>query len=178
MRYFTRGWHSGDLDDDEVDAARTAYWARITAIEDRLPEPILRLARQVNLHDGMIEKITWDGAGKGLVLDVVVSALDPPHQVQTVRIALGGALMGEKGIDTLRDAARDRNASNLYWEVDVDDRGWSSDAPFILRLLFWPRDELSIDFAELTLDVEDRIDERVRLSPFFIETANDHVEGD
>lgn len=176
MRYFTRGWHEGDLDDDEADAVKAAYWARIATIEDRLPEPILRLARHVNLHDGVIEKVTWDPANESLVLDLVASALKSPQQVQAVRIAFGGALMGEKRIDTLRDAARDRKSSILYWEIDVDDRGWSPEAPFVLRLLLWPRDELSIDFAELELDVEDRSDDRVRLSPFFIEVLHDEDE--
>jgi hypothetical protein len=177
MRYLTRGWCDSDLDDDEVEAARAAYWARIDAIENRLPEPLLRLARHVNLHDGVIESVTWEPANKTLVLDVVASALKPPHQVQNVRITLGGALMGERRINSLRDVARDRESSILYWEVDLDDRGWSPDAPFILRLLFWPRDELSIDFAELTLAVEDRTDGRVRLSPYFLVVVPDEDEA-
>jgi len=178
MRYLTRGWYVGELSDDETEAAKLAYWARIAAIEDRLPEPMVRLARHVDLHDGVIERVTWDPAEKHLMLDVVTSTPKLPETTQTVRAAFGGALMGKQRIDTLRHVARDREACILYWEIDVDDRETSLDAPLTLRLLFWPRDEVSIDFAELTLDIQDRIDGRVQIKPYFVEVFQDEDETD
>jgi hypothetical protein len=41
------------------------------------------------------------------------------------------------------------------------------------RLLFWPRDELTIDFGTLTLELQPRADDRVHLGPFFLEVLAD-----
>ena len=37
------------------------------------------------------------------------------------------------------------------------------------QLLFWPRDELTIDFIGLSLEIADREDGRVSLGGFFVE---------
>jgi len=47
----------------------------------------------------------------------------------------------------------------LESEVDCDDEG-----VFSHRLLFWPRDELTIDFTDLSLEIADREDRRVDLA--------------
>lgn len=173
MRYFTRGWANGDLNDSEVEAVTAAYSARVAVIEDRLPEPMLRLARLGSLHDGVIEQVTWDPASKCLMLDLVTWTPSPSQHFQSVRLTVAGALLGQRRLDTLRAVAADRSSCILYWEVDVADDQDSAEAPLILRFLFWPREELSIDFAELTLDVVDRTDDRVRLHPYFVEIAPD-----
>jgi hypothetical protein len=40
---------------------------------------------------------------------------------------------------------------------------------FSHRLLFWPRDELTIDFTGLSPEIADREDGRVSLGGFFVE---------
>ena len=74
------------------------------------------------------------------------------------------ALLGDRRIRTLRDVARDRETEILESEVDCDDEG-----VFSHRLLFWPRDELTIDFAGLSLEIADHEDRRVNLGGFFVE---------
>jgi hypothetical protein len=44
---------------------------------------------------------------------------------------------------------------------------------FSHRLLFWPRDELTIDFADVEVELTDREDERVFLIGFFREICDD-----
>ena len=75
------------------------------------------------------------------------------------------ALLGDRRIRTLRDVARDRETEILESEVDCDDEG-----VFSHRLLFWPRDELTIDFVGLSLEIADREDRRVNPGGgFFVE---------
>jgi hypothetical protein len=52
----------------------------------------------------------------------------------------------------------------LESEIDCDDEG-----VFSHRLLFCPRDELTIDFAGLSLEIADREDRRVNLGRCFVE---------
>ena len=72
------------------------------------------------------------------------------------------ALLGDRRIRTLRDVARDRETEILESEVDRDDEG-----VFSHRLLLWPRDELTIDFTDLSLEIADREDRRVNLGGGF-----------
>ena len=82
-----------------------------------------------------------------------------------VALTYSGALLGEQRLCTLRDVARDRETAILESEVDCDD-----DGGFSHRLLFWPRDELTIDFAGLSLEIADHEDRRVNLGGgFFVE---------
>lgn len=161
MRYFTRGFFGGELDDGEVARAEAAYAARLEAIMPLLPAAVRELAG-LSLHDAIIEVIRWDPAARRLRLSVVV-----PHSAgcRAVALAYTGAMLGESRVQVLRDVARDRESQVLASEVDRDDAGTLSH-----RLLFWPRDELTIDFTGLELETADRKDARVHLAPFFAET--------
>jgi hypothetical protein len=73
-------------------------------------------------------------------------------------------MLGDQRLDVLKNVARDRKTEILYSEVDLGE-----DGVLAHRLLFWPRDELTIDFGTLTLELRPRADDRVQLDPFFLE---------
>jgi hypothetical protein len=54
MRYFTRGFVGGELDEDEQEQVRLAYGRRLEAIQPGLPAAVRELAG-LSLHDGQIE---------------------------------------------------------------------------------------------------------------------------
>jgi hypothetical protein len=162
VRYFTRGWATGELDDDEHTRVLDAYARRLEAIERRLPESMRRLAHEVNLHDALIEQIRWRSSARELVLELVAGDIQAGYQ--TVKLRYVGALLGRARMETLRAVACSRETSILYDEVDIDDKG-----ELTHRLLFEPRDELTIDFAELRLEVRPRADRRVHLGRAFRE---------
>jgi hypothetical protein len=85
--------------------------------------------------------------------------------VQAVLI-YGGAMLGASRIESLKRAALCRETELLYDEVDIDD-----DAILSHRLLFSPREEVTIDFKELHLVVSSRTDRRVALRPACIVEA-------
>jgi len=170
MRYLTRGWAGGDLDDAECEAASAAYLARLDEIGDRLPPTVLRLAREINLHDAIVEWVHWAPIPKTLEISFVTSS--DRHGRGAVLLTYRGALLGVQKVETLRRVARDREACVLYDEVDRNSSG-----ELVHRLLFWPNEELGIDFAELELSVSERTDQRVNLNPYFIESIEDEDEG-
>jgi hypothetical protein len=122
---------------------------------------VLKLAG-LNLHDASIEDVRWEPAVRRLRLSLLT--LDPPSRYQAVALTYSGALLGEQRLCTLRDVARDRETEILESEVDCDD-----EEGFSHRLLFWPRDELTIDFTGLSLEIAYREDRRVNLGRFFVE---------
>jgi len=140
-----------------------AYQRRLDEIDARLSEPARALARTVSLHDAFIEHVRWHPASKELTLSLVAEGSSGGR---TVTLTYRGALIhGRNGMDILRAVARDRETEILYDEVDIDD----DDGRLLHRVLFWPRDELTIDFDELRLEVTPRDDFRVYLRGAFVE---------
>jgi hypothetical protein len=162
MRYFSRGWAEGDLDDEEEARLEQAYVRRLDAIAPQLSEPVRRLAREVNLHDAIIETIRWRGATQELTL--ALATVDTASRYHTVVLTYLGVQLGNRQLEALRDVACDRETEILYHEVDRDD----ADGLLAHRLLFWPRDELTIFFRALRLDVTPRADRRVELGSAFV----------
>jgi hypothetical protein len=90
-----------------------------------------------------------------------------PHSFgyRAVTFVYSGALLGARRLQILRDVARDRETQILASEVDCDNEG-----VFSHSLLFWPRDELTIDFASLAAqETAERQDDRVSLRTYFKE---------
>jgi hypothetical protein len=151
---------NGELEDDEVAEVERAYAARLESISPQLPEPLQLLAK-LSLHDAIIEWTIWEPAIKCLSLSLVAPCSDG---YQAVRIKYCGALLGDRRIRALCSVARDRQTQILASEVD-----YSNEGIFSHRLLFWPRDELTIYFANVEVALTNREDERVFLTGFFRE---------
>jgi hypothetical protein len=164
MRYFTRGWANGELGDAGEQVAE-AYWRRLDEITPRLSEPACVLARDVELHDAIIESVRWCPATSELSLVLVTR--DGVAGYRTVALTYLGALLGVQRVDTLRTVARDRETTILYDEVDIDDE--DEDGLLVHRLLFWPHHELTIEFRVLRLQLTPRDDSRVMLGGAYVE---------
>jgi hypothetical protein len=160
MRYFTRGMASGEFDDSEAAEIRRAYAAHLENISPRFTRSARALAK-LSLQDGIIEEVIWEPAVKCLRMSLVM-----PHSAgyRVVTLKYSGTLLGTRRIQTLRDVARDRETQILESEVDCDNEGL-----FSHRLLFWPRDELTIEFTDLELVTANRQDDRVSLKGYFVE---------
>jgi len=167
VRYFTRGLVDGELSDQERDQAGLAYARRLEAILPGLPDAVRDLAG-LNLHDAQIETAQWQPAERRLTLSLVTRRAQRWH---TVTLVYSGALLGEQRVQTLRDAARDRQTQVIADEIDQDEQGILSH-----RLLFWPRDEMTIDFTALELKAAERPDGRVSLIPHYLELVADDDE--
>jgi hypothetical protein len=162
MRYFTRGWAEGELSDEDSERARSEYARRLDEIEPSLSPAMRTLARQVHLHDAIIDEVAWNPGAKELRLTLVTDAL---QGYEAVTLTYVGAMLGYRRVETLRAVARDREIAILYDEVDVDLE--DGETTLIHRLIFWPEYELTIDFRELRLERSPRDDRRVELSGTF-----------
>ena len=170
VRFFTRGWASGELDDEQSRRCEEEYDRRLAAIEPRLPPAARRLAREISLHDAIIESARWSARTRGLELTLVAG--DSSSGYRAVMLEYQGVHAGSRLLSTLRDLARDRETEVLYDEVDLDEQ----DGLLVHRLLFWPRDELTICCQAIELDTSPRSDRRVELSGGFCD-ADDDCDG-
>jgi hypothetical protein len=119
------------------------------------------LARGISVHDAIIDSVVWTPASKELVIVLVTGTSELGYQA--VSLTYGGAMLGKRRLDSLRRAALDRETEVLYQEVDIEED------VLVHRLLFWPREEVTIDFRELVLTTEVRADRRVGLLGAFFE---------
>ncbi|HTH07862.1 MAG TPA: hypothetical protein VL916_18415 [Ilumatobacteraceae bacterium] len=171
MRYFTRGWANGDLDDPEWERALADYQARLEEIGGRLSFAVDELARRTNLHDALIDSVRWEMATGRLTLKLVHHHLDTDeHRLLT--LVYEGAMLGAARVESLRRAALSRDTELLYDEVDFDEK----DGLFVHRILFWPNEELTIEFRSLTLSSQPIPNRRVELSNAFYEWEPDGDE--
>lgn len=67
LKYFTPYWH-GDIPDEEGIVIRDSYWQYIDNISEKLPYPLRMLAKQINLHDAVITKFSYNSKEKSVCL--------------------------------------------------------------------------------------------------------------
>jgi hypothetical protein len=120
-----------------------------------------QLLEGVSVHDALIESVRWRPLVKELRLALVGGISETGYH--SIYLTYKGAMLGFARINSLRNAASNREACVLYQEVDVD-----ADGTFVHRLLFWPNDEVTIDFTELEYLCEPRDDCRVALGGAFV----------
>lgn len=160
MRYFTRGWANGELTEEEGAAVNAAYRARIAEIAPRLPPAMIRLRQGVSLHDAVIESVRWDPSRKRLRLALVAEALEVGYQL--LELTYHGAMLGKARIDSLRNVVSNKGACVLYQELDI-----SEDGDLVHRLLFYPNEEVTIDFRSLDYTSTPRADARMTFGGVF-----------
>jgi hypothetical protein len=146
MKYFTRGWSSGEFDDETSDQMRAAYWDRVKSLRPSMPASIKKLATATELHDAVIDRILWDPRKHNLTMELVLCRGCNPSGGLGVSIHYRGVQIGDHYIDILAERARDRRTTILYDEVDLEKIG-----PWVHRMLFWPVGEISIWFSSLKL---------------------------
>lgn len=103
MRYFTRGWANGDLDDQEYDRVLAAYRQRLVELDSRLP-PAMRELSRTSLHDAILEQVRWSPGTKQLVIRFVGGLQESAPFAMAA--TYDGAMLGESRITALRDVAR------------------------------------------------------------------------
>ena len=82
------------------------------------------------------------------------------------------ARQGSNRIESLRNVACNREACVLYQEIDIADEG-----SLAHRLLFWPNDEVTIEFSELECVCVPRNDCRVTLGGAFVVAEDDEARA-
>jgi hypothetical protein len=121
---------------------------------------MISLRRGVSLHDALIESVRWKPSEAELRLTLVAGTSGAGYQA--VHLTYRGAMLGKHRVESLRNAACDREACVLYQEIDIED-----DGTLVHRLLFWPRDEVTLEFRELEYACTPRNDRRVTLGGAF-----------
>ena len=142
MRFFTRGFRTGEL---EVDARQlqAAYEHYLSTLKPPLPSDASDLSRAVNLHDGLLRRYHVDPPGRTIDLtfragDLQVGYFDlEVHYVDAV-------------LDANADAVLRRALGNRHYELLDDEFDTASSTGWVHRFLFHPDGEAMLTFRDLT----------------------------
>lgn len=153
MKYFTRGYISGELADAEAERIGTAYQQHIQVISDFAPVAIADLSK-TNLHDGLIRRVVVKHNTNELLLSLRCGDLQVGYF--DLELLYSGVSLDIQLLKVLSRRAHDKQTEILADEIDA-----AADGRFVHRLLFWPEDEISITFANLRLTRQAQPDRKI-----------------
>ena len=143
MRFFTREWCRGDLEDEDAERIPELYAEHLRALRDRLPPRVLRFSEEINLHDGLVRDLSLDE--KAGTLRVRIRAGDQQVGYYDVDLLYLGVVLDPRTVPILEKVRRDARYELLYDELDADE------SPQVVhRLIFSPEDEVEIRFRDLS----------------------------
>src|SRR5262249_36247260 len=135
MKFFTRPWVNGEMDDEQAAALPEAYRHYLTALD--LPTPIVALSK-VNPHDAYLVALEHDPEHSQLTLRLRCGDLQRGYS--DVTLAFSQVTVDRAALDTPRRAVRPASVEVLYDEVD------RSGECFEYRLLLYPDGEVGLQF--------------------------------
>ncbi len=153
MKYFTREWHAGEMSDEESERIVSDYWAYIDTLLQKLPPSVATLAREINLHDGLIHRVLIQAEKKQLELGLQCGDLQVGYFA--LDLTYSEVRMDLLDIPFLQERAQDRQIEVLYDEVDLED------GDYVHRILFWPEGEIAIVFRGLEIVRTPRTDRSI-----------------
>ena len=117
MKYFTKEWASGKLDDVRHERARSDYWKRLNEISDEMPAPLKKLSNSISLHDALINRVSIDRTQSLLIVNLVAG--DVQEGYFNLTLTYHDVQWEQLDLKKLSSAARDRRTELLYDEIDV-----------------------------------------------------------
>ena len=145
MRFFTREWATGELTDEEYDAAFPAYASALAALD--LPSDAARLA-ETDLHDGILERLSSDDSR--LSLSFITGDLQQGYF--STLIVYSGCVPSTQALEKLRAFVGQPRIELLYSEVDRDGES------FMHRMLFSTYDDVEVRFTSVDTTQSGRAD--------------------
>ncbi len=144
MKYFTEDWCFGKLDDQEWETIERNYHSYIESIYDSLPVTLKILVKNLNLHDGIIKKISFLKKENAFELEGVFGDLGFGYFGLTLKyndvIPLNEAL--------LKSTFEDKRLEILSNEIEILDENKYSH-----KIIFDNGKEFEIKFKNLELKI-------------------------
>lgn len=164
MKYFTRQWANGDVSDAEVQGAQDAYQRHVETLLPKLPAVVQQLAKNINLHDGLIRRVHHDRSAG--TLKVALRGGDLQVGYFDIDLEYADLTMGSADVLRLRELACNPEAEVLYDEIDI-----SPDGAYVHRILFWPDGEVEVVFRSLSTHVMPRTNREITREGFTTDGA-------
>jgi len=144
VRFLTSAWHSGELTDEDEEAAVESYRKHLAVLRPRISAAVEQLAFSIDLHDALLEEVVLNCGDRVIVVRMICG--DVQLGYSTLQLAYRGVRWSDDDIAAIRTIVADPAAEVLCDEVDV--------VPGELyehRVLFWPYREMTVAFEALEI---------------------------
>lgn len=148
MKYFTRQWCWGDLSDKKVKEISEKYDHYISCIYSKLVFPLKLLAKNINLHDGMIEKLTISPSKENLTLYGVFGDLE----IGYFNLKIEYEKIKDFDLDATFCTFINKKMEVTRDELEVVEK--NKGVIFVHRFLFSNKSEFQIKFCDCNLKIE------------------------
>jgi hypothetical protein len=148
MKYFTLDWCSGKLSDKETNRVYENYSKYINNIYKELPFTIKILAKNINLHDGIINEIIFYSQNHELIIKCICGDLSLGYYNITLKYLNVSNLNGDK----IKECFNGKQIEILYNEIELFENKYYSH-----RILFNKVGEIEILFNNLELKLANDI---------------------
>ncbi len=145
MKFFTREWLTGELNDKEYEKVVPAYNRHLAKIMPRLTPNLHNFVKMVNLHDGLIRLVMFDY--KQLIFGLYLRCGDLQIGYYDLDIRYKDIQLNQAVVDAFSKAVQNIKTEILYNELDVADTN-----NFVHRMIFDPHYEVSIVFRDLEFE--------------------------
>jgi len=149
MKFFTREWANGTLEEGESRRLERSYDLHLTSIMPKLPRDAQLLASEISIHDGLIKNIKVDRSTRTISLELICGDIQKGYF--DLDILYRDAKLIEMDINTLETLTKDQRTELLYDEFEQLDN-----SKFIHRILLEPEGELAFSFDDLRIYTKPR----------------------
>lgn len=142
MKYFTKEWCFGEIDDCKIEALSKSYKKYINNIYEKLPFVLKLLSRNINLHDGRLMKAIFNHEENSLLLEAVCGDLQSKYYFLEIKYY---------GIYNLKDKVLMSIFKNQEIEILSDEIEFFSDEYFSHKMFFSSMKDIDIRFKDLQI---------------------------
>ncbi|MBK9099741.1 MAG: DUF4085 family protein [bacterium] len=153
MKYFTREWCNGRLNDEQYQKVKNSYRNYINRIYSKLPATIKKLLRQNGLHDSLFKSVLIDQRKNYLHIKFLSGDLQMGYfEFEIVYIGIN---LSNKIIDDLFRIFRNEKTEFLYDEIRMIEKN-----KFEHSMIFYPKGEVELTCKQITCGIVKKIKNR------------------
>lgn len=145
MKYFTKKWCFGDLTEKAIQDRVDAYKTYIDKIYDELPFVLKVLSKEINLHDGIIKKITLNKDSSILNMIGIFGDAQVGYFVLNIKY-VNVSNLNEKNLGS---TVNTKNLLILSDEIEKIEGNLYSH-----RMIFSSKRELEINFEKIEIKIQ------------------------
>ena len=165
MKYFTKEWCFSNLEEAEIGKRIKSYKDYIDKIYEKLPFTLKILAKTLNIHDGIIKKVTFDMANDMLILEGVFGDL----QVGYFSLKVNYINVSNINTDVLISNFRNQKVNVLSDEIEMISKN-----RFSHKMFFSTKKETEILFEDMEIAIRSEDQENFKTELCQIEVLEGH----
>ena len=164
MRFFTKKWHAGNMEDREMNETLNKYNEYITQIYAQLPVTLKILAKSISLHDGFIKNVLFFENQRKIIISGIFGDLEFGYY--TLKLKYMDIQL--KNLKLMKDIFSNKKLEILFNEIEVLHSNIYSH-----KFLFSSEKEIEIIFQNLELEIINDIPDNYKISKCLFNVINE-----